>query len=79
MLAGTSAQVTAALHALTVAAEQVGLVLEPTKFEVVVVSPTSSALGAFPPGLSASMGSLLCLGPLLEAQASVVSMPRPSV
>ena len=63
MLAGTSGQVTRALHALTTAAAAAGLTLEPTKSEVVVTSPDSSAnLRGIPAGFIRRHGEFTLLG-----------------
>ena len=63
VLAGNSRQVTQALAVLTAAAARVGLVLEPSKSEVVITSPTSSAdLRGLPAGFVRKHGDFTLLG-----------------
>ena len=63
VLAGNSRQVTQALAVLTAAAARVGLVLEPSKSEVVITSPTSSAdLRDLPAGFVRRHGDFTLLG-----------------
>ena len=68
VLAGNRRQVTQALAVLTAAAARVGLVLEPSKSEVVITSPTSSAdLRGLPAGFVRKRGDFTLLGAAVGA------------